>query len=557
MNRINRIISGVTVLGSQTPGNTLNAASYTTSYLYTHLGQLWQGPLNGGSTSYQYLYCQSGPHQLTGMYALGSSCSSKSGAVYKGAYDAWGNQTQRTTGGKTFTLSYDEQDQLVKSYLGSNDVDQYMYDANGERTLRRTTSGGVTTLTVYAFGLEEYQYSSSGTPQNATHYYSLGGRLVGALSGLGNSPSTTMFVTNAEGSVLASYSNLAGAAALLGNQDYEPYGSPSYSAGSMGTLKGYTGQYSDPLTGLDYYNARYYDPATGNFLTTDSQEGNPQGMNPYAYVNGNPETNTDPTGKRIWCGPGGCGGGGGGSNGNGSGLGNGGDGGSGGGSCTESNCTVTVNHHTYNLNTIKKVTLRESFLQDFYDEFAQGYGTAELAFFNFLLKSGRLLGSAYWYSVDYQLARDQLLASFDFLNHALSQSFMVSNWLAFLAHPSNNGWWIAHNESIDAGDHQARADGLYEKESGIEQHFINETINVINQIQGVSQGSINPLGALFSPQGPTTGTLSNIFYPKQYNDASTEASFGLQGETAGTVGMFFGGPFGSIVSVGAFFLELT
>jgi YD repeat-containing protein len=111
---------------------------------------------------------------------------------------------------KTFTLSYDEQDQLVKSYLDSNDVDQYMYDASGERTLRRTTSGGVTTLTVYAFGLEEYQYSSSGTPQNATHSYSLGGRLVGSLSGLGNNPSAAMYVTDAQGSVLASYSKLAG-----------------------------------------------------------------------------------------------------------------------------------------------------------------------------------------------------------------------------------------------------------------------------------------------------------------------------------------------------------
>lgn len=49
-------------------------------------------------------------------------------------------------------------------------------------------------------------------------------------------------------------------AALLGNQTYRPYGSQQYQSSSMGTNKGFTGQYNDNATGLDYYNARYYDP---------------------------------------------------------------------------------------------------------------------------------------------------------------------------------------------------------------------------------------------------------------------------------------------------------
>jgi len=77
----------------------------------------------------------------------------------------------------------------------------------------------------------------------------------------------------------------------------------------MGTNKGYTGQYADPLSGFDYYNARYYDPVCGTFLSADPVQGNMQGMNPYAYVNGNPETYTDPTGN-MYAPPGGAGGGG-------------------------------------------------------------------------------------------------------------------------------------------------------------------------------------------------------------------------------------------------------
>ena len=68
---------------------------------------------------------------------------------------------------------------------------------------------------------------------------------------------------------------------------------------TINTAKGFTGQYNDGLTGLDYYNARYYDPVAGVFLSADTAQGNGQGMNPYAYVQGNPETYSDPTGRYI------------------------------------------------------------------------------------------------------------------------------------------------------------------------------------------------------------------------------------------------------------------
>jgi RHS repeat-associated protein len=83
---------------------------------------------------------------------------------------------------------------------------------------------------------------------------------------------------------------------VQGNQLYGPYGTSRYSQGTMGTNKGFTGQYAD-ATGLDYYNARYYDPVVGQFLSADVKQGNLQGMDPYGYVGGNPETLTDPTGE--------------------------------------------------------------------------------------------------------------------------------------------------------------------------------------------------------------------------------------------------------------------
>ncbi|MEO7019969.1 MAG: RHS repeat-associated core domain-containing protein [Ktedonobacteraceae bacterium] len=86
--------------------------------------------------------------------------------------------------------------------------------------------------------------------------------------------------------------------AILGEQVYGPYGNQRYTMGSMHTMKGYTGQFHDTVSGLDYYNARYYDPVAGVFTSPDSVQGNAQEVSPYSYVAGNPETATDPTGQR-------------------------------------------------------------------------------------------------------------------------------------------------------------------------------------------------------------------------------------------------------------------
>lgn len=278
--------------GSGVLSSGITSASYSNSFVSTNLGQTWQSPLNGGSTQYQYLYCDSThPHQLTGVYPAGTTCSNKSGQLYTSSYDSWGNVTSRFSSGTTATLSYDALDQLTQWSAGTNS-EQYVYDALGERILLRSTSGSTTTMTVYAFGLEEHTYTGSGTNQSNIYYYYLGDRLLGESNGT----STSFFLTDTLGSVLSSFSNVAGSAAIQGNQLYGPYGNTRYSAGTMGTAKGFTGQYADTLSGLDYYNARYYDPVVGRFLSADTVEGNLQGMDPFAYVSSNPETSNDPTG---------------------------------------------------------------------------------------------------------------------------------------------------------------------------------------------------------------------------------------------------------------------
>jgi YD repeat-containing protein len=257
--------AGKGTCGSGTLANTISGANYNNSYVYTHLGQLWQGPLNGGSTPYQYLYCNSQPHELTGLYSTSSTCSSKSGQGYASSYDAFGNVTSRTFSGTTGTLTYDLLDHLTQWYASSTNQEQYLYDSSGQRMLRRFTNGSGTTILTYPFGIEEHQYSGSGSNQWNIYYYFLASRLLGSLDGNG----TQFYLSDAQGSLVSSFTNAPGGASMKSNQLFGPYGNARYAACCLNTAKGFLGQYNDG-TGLDYFNARYYDPKAAVFLSADT-----------------------------------------------------------------------------------------------------------------------------------------------------------------------------------------------------------------------------------------------------------------------------------------------
>jgi RHS repeat-associated protein len=284
--------------------------NYTNQYAYTNLGQLWQGPKNGGSTQEQYLYCDSAhPHQLSNLSQTASTptCASKGTVDYTGSYDSWGNTTSQVRDGITRTLKYDGLDHLVRWSSSVNSQQEWnLYDSSGERVLRRTYDGTNTVLTVFAFGVEEHAYSYSGSGSSDTNtgntfYYTLAGQELGTWDGTSpGSPTTNFLLTDTLGSVVSSFNNLPnGAAVVLGDQVYGPYGNRRVQQGTISTSMGFTGQFTDFVAGLDYYGARYYDPVVGVFVSADVVQGNAQGMNPYGYVGGNPETWIDPTGHQM------------------------------------------------------------------------------------------------------------------------------------------------------------------------------------------------------------------------------------------------------------------
>ncbi|MEW5958848.1 MAG: RHS repeat-associated core domain-containing protein [Chloroflexota bacterium] len=80
---------------------------------------------------------------------------------------------------------------------------------------------------------------------------------------------------------------------------YLPYGEDRWTDGSTPTDFGFTAQRAERGFGLMDYNARYYSPYLGRFVSPDSmvpEPFNPQLLNRYSYVRNNPVRLADPTG---------------------------------------------------------------------------------------------------------------------------------------------------------------------------------------------------------------------------------------------------------------------
>jgi RHS repeat-associated protein len=84
------------------------------------------------------------------------------------------------------------------------------------------------------------------------------------------------------------------AGAVVATWSFDPYGNQAAHSGTIDVPLGYTGQYTDPETGLQYLRARYYDPATATFLSRDPL--NASTRSAYGYVYGDPLNATDPGG---------------------------------------------------------------------------------------------------------------------------------------------------------------------------------------------------------------------------------------------------------------------
>ena len=201
-------------------------------------------------------------------------------------YDANGNMVVRNKGlDSQQTLVWDAENRLSQVRDNQGDlVEQYWYGVDGARV--KKVSGGTTTYTFFGYYEEEV---TDGTTIAISHY-SFGGLRVAIKRG------STLY--HLHGDHLGSTSLTTAGSAVEASRAYYAYGAERSATGDLRTDHTFTGQKSD-ATGLMYYNARYYDPALGAFVSPDTIVADPEAVidyNRFLYARGNPLTYTDPTG---------------------------------------------------------------------------------------------------------------------------------------------------------------------------------------------------------------------------------------------------------------------
>ena len=317
-------------LATSTLSQTGSAVSEDESFCYDALNRLvWAGnsgtPTGGdhcmslpsatGVTAYGQVYSYDNLDRLTSG-AAGTSTYGDASQVHAvtgvssipnqyAAYDAMGDMICRNTdptsahtcAGSTpsgASMTYDNEGRLSSwtAQSGTSASETYLYDNEGNQVLTTSSVSGTPTDTVYFDGYTETVLTGGTT--TTTKYYSISGqRLAEKIGG----STITYLVSDPLGNVVLAL-NSGGAATAV--QLYEPYGKLNYAWGTMPTAHNYTGQRLDSQSGLLYYNFRWYDPLTGQFVRTDTKQNNANGQDPYAYVNDNPETKNDPTGHWGW-----------------------------------------------------------------------------------------------------------------------------------------------------------------------------------------------------------------------------------------------------------------
>ena len=205
-------------------------------------------------------------------------------------YDAAGNMTSDPTDG--VTLSYDQENRLTGA-AGYT----YTYDADGNRVKKSNGSTG----TLYWYMTPGIVAESDLAGVLKSEYVFFGGERVARKDFPSNAVSyyfsdhlkTASVITDAAGTIKA-------------ESDYYPWGGELQFVNNDSNHYKFTSKERDSETGLDYFGARYYSNGLGRWVSADwsatpvpvpyADFGDPQSLNLYGFVGGNPGSKADPDG---------------------------------------------------------------------------------------------------------------------------------------------------------------------------------------------------------------------------------------------------------------------
>ena len=220
-------------------------------------------------------------------------------------YDRNGNQIgeKDSVTGQSKIMGYDAADRL--SLYAAKDGDaveltqENQYNGNGQRIQKKETKGQTTKANNYYYQNGTVLYTTDESDKRTSLN----------LMGVENNVIATardekwyLYNKDVRGSTSSLVNGTGEAAAAY---EYDAFGNTTVRAGEgFENEICYTGQVYDTSTGLYYYNARFYDPENGRFVSQDTYRGEikePGTWHLYAYCANNPVNYVDSSGhKSKW-----------------------------------------------------------------------------------------------------------------------------------------------------------------------------------------------------------------------------------------------------------------
>jgi RHS repeat-associated protein len=238
---------------------------------------------------------------LVGNYAEGTATGDLAGltdiVAIRAAIQANKNRVLKDANGNMIIardkwIAYDYDNRPVKVVTEDGTLTTLAYDHEGQRTQQKVYAAGTSTPTVSTYIGTVYEEKGV----ERIRYIHAGGQRIARVSTV---QGTGYFHTDHLGSTGLLTS---GAGSVAGSWSYLPFGGTFKAEGTGGTDWRYTGQRQDEGSGLYYYNARYYDPTLGRFITPDTlvqAPYDPQTLNRYTYCRNNPVNLVDPSGNSF------------------------------------------------------------------------------------------------------------------------------------------------------------------------------------------------------------------------------------------------------------------
>ena len=275
----------------------MTTLSGVTTYGYDATGQLTLVTMPGRTIEYRYDAAGNriavNDSGATTSYAVNNlnEYTSVGGTVY--SYDSDGNLVAKTIGGVSWTYNFDSENRMTRAESSAGEIWQYVYDALGNR-VASIRNGQRTDFVIDPTGwgdvIAEYG------PAGQVSHFSYGVGLVGQIAADGSKSyydfdamGNTVGISGVGGSYLNSYS-------------YLPFGESLLAVEGVANSFEFGGQWgvSRSGDGLDYMRARYYDAATGRFVSVDPLRVQSGDINYYRFAQNNPVSANDPTGQILF-----------------------------------------------------------------------------------------------------------------------------------------------------------------------------------------------------------------------------------------------------------------